>query len=86
MTSPLRSLHPMRLIRRQQTYIAVAVAIYAMLWAAERPVPIGSTLIYTPSLCNLIKLMQDHLGVPYNQKRLVHCGRSTCRSCWVFRC
>ncbi|MGC1448976.1 MAG: SpoIIE family protein phosphatase [Candidatus Sulfotelmatobacter sp.] len=72
MTSPLRSLHPMRLIRRQQTYIAVAVAIYAALWAADRPVPMGSTLIYTLSLCNLIVLMQDHLGVLYNRKRLLH--------------
>jgi len=68
MKSPIRSLHPMRLILRQQTYIAVAVAIYAALWAADRPVPMGSTLIYTLSLCNLIVLMQDHLGFLYNRK------------------
>jgi hypothetical protein len=51
----------MRLIRQQQTYVAVAGAIYAALWAADRPVPIGSTLIYTVSLCNLILFMQDYL-------------------------
>jgi hypothetical protein len=72
MKSPIRSLHPMRLILRQQTYIAVAVAIYAALRAADRPVPIGSTLIYTLSLCNLIVLMQDHLGFLYNRKSLLH--------------
>jgi hypothetical protein len=72
MTSPIRSLHAMRLILRQQTYIAVAVAIYAALWAADHPVPIGSTLIYTLSHCNLIVLMQDHLGFLYNRKRLLH--------------
>ncbi len=69
---PIRSLHPMRFIRRQQFYVAVAVAIYAALWAADRPVPIGSTLIYTLSLCNLIVLMQDHLGFLYRGKRLWH--------------
>lgn len=72
MKSPILSLHPMRLIRRQQSYVAVAVAIYAGLWAADRPVPIGSTLIYTVSLCNLIVLMQDHLGFLYRRKRLWH--------------
>ena len=72
MKSPIRSLHPMRLILRQQTYIAVAVAIYAALWAADRPVPMGSTLIYTLSLCNLIVLMQDHLGFLYNRKSLLY--------------
>jgi sigma-B regulation protein RsbU (phosphoserine phosphatase) len=68
----IQSLQPMRLIRRQQTYVAVAVAIYAALWAADRPVPIGSTLIYTLSLCNLIVLMQDHLGFLYRRKSLWH--------------
>ena len=58
----------MRLIRRQQSYIAVAVAIYAALWAAGRPVPIGRTLIYTLTLCNTLDLMQDHLGFLYNRK------------------
>lgn len=72
MKSPIRSLYPVRLIRRQQTYVAVAVAIYAALWAADRPVPIGSTLIYTVSLCNLIVFMQDYLGFLYNRKRLWH--------------
>jgi len=60
------------LARRQQTYVAVAVAIYFALWAADRPVPIGSTLIYTISLCNLVVLMQDHLGFLYQRKRLLH--------------
>ena len=64
------SLHPMRVIRRQQSYIAVAVAIYAALWAAGRPVPIGRTLIYTLTLCNALDLMQDRLGFLYNRKKL----------------
>ena len=72
MKSLIQLLQPMRLIRRQQTYVAVAVAIYAALWAADRPVPIGSTLIYTLSLCNLIVLMQDHLGFLYHRERLWH--------------
>ena len=72
MKSPIRSLHPMRLIRRQQSYIAVAVAIYAALWAADRPVPLGRTLVYTLALCNLLVLMQDHLEFLYSRKRLLH--------------
>lgn len=72
MKSSIQSLLPMSLIRRQQSYVAVAVAIYAALWAADRPVPMGSTLIYTLSLCNLIVLMQDHLGFLYRRKRLWH--------------
>ena len=72
MKSPIRSLQPMRLIRRQQSYVAVAVAIYAALWAADHPVPIGSTLIYTVSLCNVILLMQDHLGLLYRRERRWH--------------
>ena len=61
-----------RFIRRQQTYIAIAVAIYAALWAADRPVPIGTTLLYTISLCNLIVSMQDHLSFLYQRKSLLH--------------
>ncbi len=71
MKSPIRSFHPMHLIRRQQSYIAVAVAIYAALWAAGRPVPLGRTLIYTLALCNLLGLMQDHLGFLYSRKTLL---------------
>ncbi len=71
MKSPIQSLHPMRLIRRQQSYVAVAVAIYAALWAAGRPVPLGRTLIYTLALCNWLVLMQDHLGFLYNRKSLL---------------
>jgi phosphoserine phosphatase RsbU/P len=72
MKSPIQSRLPIRLIRRQQSYVAVAVGIYAALWAADRPVPIGSTLIYTLSLCNLLVLMQDRLGFLYRRKRLWH--------------
>ena len=61
----------MRVIRRQQSYIAVAVAIYAALWAAGRPVPIGRTLIYTLTLCNALDLMQDRLGFLYNRKKFL---------------
>ena len=61
-----------RFFRRQQSYVAVAVAIYAAMWAADRPVPIGLTLIYTLSLCNLIALIQDHLSFLYNRKRPLH--------------
>jgi len=66
-----RSLHPMRVLRRQQSYIAVAVAIYAALWAAGRPVPLGRTLIYTLSLCNLLDFMHDRLGFFYNRRKLL---------------
>jgi phosphoserine phosphatase RsbU/P len=65
------SFHPMRVIRRQQSYIAVAVAIYAALWAAGRPVPIGRTLIYTLTLCNALDLMQDRLGFLYDRKKFL---------------
>jgi sigma-B regulation protein RsbU (phosphoserine phosphatase) len=61
-----------RLIRRQQSYIAIAVAIYAAMWAADRPVPISATLIYTLPLCNLIALVQDQLGFLYNRRRGLH--------------
>ena len=55
----ISAVHP-----RQQRYIAIAVAIYAALWAAGRPVRFGTTLIYTLSLCNFIVLIQDHLEFP----------------------
>ncbi len=58
-----------RFIRRQQSYIAIAVAIYAGLWAADRPVEIGATLIYTLPLCNFLAFIQDHLNFLYDGKR-----------------
>jgi len=61
-----------RLVRRQQTYIAIAVVIYAALWAADRHPSIGSTLAYTLPLCNLIVLIQDHLSFLYSRKRPLH--------------
>ncbi len=64
-------LQPKRFARRQQSYIAIAVAIWAGLWAADRPVPVGATLTYTLPLCNLIALAQDHLGFLYNRKRFL---------------
>jgi phosphoserine phosphatase RsbU/P len=54
--------------RRQQSYVAVAVAIYAALWAADRPVPLGRTLIYTLFLCNFLVVMQDRLGFLFSRR------------------
>ena len=65
----LRSNSIGRLIRRQQSYIAVAVAIYLGLWAADRPVPLGITLFYTLPLCNFLVLMQDRFGFIYSRRR-----------------
>lgn len=70
--SPSRWLPPKRLIRRQQTYIAVAVAIYAGLWAADRFAGVGTTLVYTLSLGNLISLVQTQLTGLYARKRPLH--------------
>lgn len=64
-------LEPRRLVRRQQSYIAIAVAIWAGLWAADRPASIGSTLIYTLPLCNLIAIVQEPLGFLYNRRRVL---------------
>ncbi len=61
-----------RFVRRQQSYIAIAVAIYAALWAVDRPADISSTLIYTLPLCNLIAVVNDYLGFLYNRKRTLH--------------
>jgi phosphoserine phosphatase RsbU/P len=58
-----------RFARRQQLYIAIAVAIYAGLWAAGRSAGIGVTLIYTLSLCNFISFIQDYLKFLYQHKR-----------------
>jgi phosphoserine phosphatase RsbU/P len=72
LSSLLGWLQPKRFLRRQQSYIAIAVAIYAAMWAADRPVPISGTLIYTLPLCNLIALVQDHLGFLYRRERALH--------------
>ena len=58
-----------RFVRRQQSFIAIAVAIYAALWAVDRPATIGSTLAYTLPLCNFIVLVQDRLGFLYRHKQ-----------------
>jgi phosphoserine phosphatase RsbU/P len=71
MNSPTRPLSPIAFLRRQQSYVAVAVAIYLAMWAVDRPVPIGATLFYTLSLCNLIVLVQDHLAFLYTRKSLL---------------
>jgi sigma-B regulation protein RsbU (phosphoserine phosphatase) len=60
-----------RFARRQQLYIAIAVAIYAGLWAAGRSAGIGVTLIYTLSLCNFIACIQDYLSFLYQRQRPV---------------
>jgi hypothetical protein len=60
--SLIRRLPWRRFVRRQQSYIAIAVAIYAALWAVDRPADISSTLIYTLPLCNLIAVVKDYLG------------------------
>lgn len=62
---------PRRFARRQQSYIAIAVAIWAGLWAVDRPASIGSTLVYTLPLCNLIAFVQEPLGFLYNRRRLL---------------
>jgi phosphoserine phosphatase RsbU/P len=48
------------------------VAIYAALWAADRPVPISASLMYTIPLCNLVVLLQDHLDSLCSRKRVLH--------------
>ena len=61
-----------RFLLRQQSYIAIAVAIYAGLWAVERPADIGTTLAYTLPLCNFIAAIQDYLGFLYKPRRISH--------------
>ena len=70
--SLIRRLPWRQFIRRQQSYIAIADAIYAALWAVDRPADISSTLIYTLPLCNLIALVKDYLGFLYHRKRTLH--------------
>jgi phosphoserine phosphatase RsbU/P len=56
-------IHPRVLFffRRQQSYIAVAVAIYAALWAVGIRAAVGPLLIYTLCLCNFTVALQDRL-------------------------
>jgi serine phosphatase RsbU (regulator of sigma subunit) len=58
------------LLRRQQLYIAIAVAIYAVFWAIE-PSKANAivTLMYTLCLCNLTVAMQDQLSFLYADRR-----------------
>ncbi len=58
-----------RFVWRQQSFIAIAVAIYVGLWAANVPGSLGAVLFYTLPLCNLIVLVQEHLGFLYNRER-----------------
>lgn len=55
-------------VRRQQSYIAIAVAIYSALWAAGRPAQISTTLVYTLSLCNFLFFMQETFGFVYSRR------------------
>jgi len=41
MRLPFESFQPRRFARRQQSFIAIAVAIYVAMWAVDRPSPIG---------------------------------------------
>jgi hypothetical protein len=45
----------MRLVRRQQSYIAVAVAIYAALWAADRPCLVAGARTYAGKSTSEVK-------------------------------
>ncbi|HZW92238.1 MAG TPA: PP2C family protein-serine/threonine phosphatase [Candidatus Eremiobacteraceae bacterium] len=46
---------------QQQSYIAVAVAIYAALWAVGIRAAVGPLLVYTLCLCNFTVALQDRL-------------------------
>jgi hypothetical protein len=67
---PLPSLSPgwTRFLRRQQLYVAIAVAIYAMFWAIGMPVSISIVLVYTLFLSNLTLFVQERLSFLYNQQ------------------
>jgi sigma-B regulation protein RsbU (phosphoserine phosphatase) len=56
----------LRWLRRQQLYIGIALAVYAIFWAIE-PQRAGLlvTLIYSLLLCNLTVLFKDKLGILY---------------------
>lgn len=55
-------------VRRQQRYIAIAVAIWAALWAVDRGPEVSTTLAYTLPLCNLIALVKDYRLFLYERK------------------
>jgi phosphoserine phosphatase RsbU/P len=56
----------LRWLRRQQLYVGIALAVYAIFWAIE-PQRAGLlvTLIYSLLLCNLTVLFKDKLGILY---------------------
>jgi len=64
----MQALYLKRFVRLQQNFIAIAVAIYAALWATDRGPEIGSILAFTLPLCNLIVLIRSHLGFLYKDK------------------
>ena len=68
----IKAIHIRRVARRQQSFVAIAVAIYIGLWAVDRPADLGTTLAYTLPLCNLIVLIQDHLSSFYRKKNVFH--------------
>jgi phosphoserine phosphatase RsbU/P len=57
-----------RFLARQQRYIAIAVAIWAALWAVDRHPDVSTTLAYTLPLCNLIAFVKDYRGFLYERK------------------
>ena len=65
----VRSLQIKRFAQRQELYIAIAVAIYAGLWAAGRSAGIGVTLVYTLPLCNFVAFIQNQLSFLYRRQR-----------------
>jgi phosphoserine phosphatase RsbU/P len=69
LASWMQSFQFRRFAQRQQSYIAITVAIYAGLWAADRPSTLAPTLIYTLPLCNGIAFIHDHLKFLYDRKR-----------------
>ena len=60
-----------RLLRQQQLYIAIAVAIYAMFWAVGQSVTLSIVLIYTLFLSNFTMLIQERLSFLYCQQTRV---------------
>lgn len=67
---PLPSVSPgwKHFLRRQQLYIAIAVAIYAMFWAIGKPVSMSIVLVYTLFLSNLTLFVQERLSFLYTQQ------------------
>ena len=54
-----------RWLRQQQLYVAIAVAVYAVLWAVQTRADLVVTLIYSLLLCNFTVLVQEKLGFLY---------------------